>query len=44
MIWQHGPKELEAFISHMNSCSKPIKFTTEQSSKEITFLDTLVKL
>ena len=44
MIWQHGARELEAFITHMNSCSEHIKFTTEQSTKEIAFLDTLVKL
>ena len=44
IIWPHGQDELEQFIQHMNSCSTHIQFTTEKSSSEIAFLDTLVKL
>ena len=44
IIWPHGPDELEQFTAHMNSCSTHIKFTTEKSSSEIPFLDTLVRL
>ena len=44
IIWQHGETELDIFIEHMNTCSEHIKFTTERSTKEIAFLDTLVKL
>jgi len=29
MIWQHWPREHEAFITPMNSCPEHIKFTTE---------------
>jgi len=44
MLWQHDAAELERFITHMNTCSEHIKFTTEPSTKEITFLDTLVRI
>ena len=35
---------LEQFITHMNNCSTDIKFTTEKSTTEIAFRDTLVQL
>ena len=44
MIWPHGQDELDQFLLHMNNCSEHIQFTTEQSSTEIPFLDTTVKL
>ena len=44
MLWQHGAAELDRFITHMNTCSEHIKFTTEQSTEEIAFLDTLVRI
>jgi len=44
MIWPHGLHELELFTHHMNNCNQHIQFTSEISSSEIPFLDTLVKL
>ena len=44
MVWQHGEPELQNFFEHMNTCSENIKFTTEHSTEEIAFLDTLVKI
>ena len=44
IIWQHGANELEEFFTHMNSSSEHIKFTTETSTKQIAFLDSLVEL
>ena len=44
IIWPHGNDELDQFLTHMNSCSPHIQFTTEKSTTEIPFLDTLVKL
>ena len=39
IIWQHGEDKLKEFFKHVNSSSEHIKFTTEQSTKEIPFLD-----
>ena len=44
IIWQHGANELEEFVTHMNSSSEHIKFTSEISTTHIPFLDTLVEL
>jgi hypothetical protein len=44
MIWEHGSDSLQDFLLHLNSCHRTIKFTSEHSHKEVTFLDTLVKI
>ena len=44
MIWQHGPTELENFVSHLNSQHTTIKFTEENSHNSINFLDITVNL
>ena len=44
IIWQNGNTKLQQFFTHVNNSSPHIKFTTETSTKEIPFLDTLVKL
>ena len=41
IIWQHGNTKLQHFFTHVNNSSPHIKFTTETSTKEIPFLDTL---
>ena len=43
MLWQHDAAELERFITHMNTSSEH-KFTTDQSTEEIAFLVTLVRI
>jgi hypothetical protein len=44
MIWDHGSETLTEFLNHLNSCHPTIKFTSEQSNKSVTFLDTTVKI
>ena len=44
MIWPHGAVELTLFFQHLNNCSAHIKFTTETSPTEISFLDSKVVL
>ena len=43
-IWQHGETELNEFVKHLNTVHGTIKFTTESSLTEISFLDTMVQL
>ena len=42
-IWTHGQESLEKFHEHLNSQHPTIKFTKEQSTEKIVFLDTWVK-
>ena len=44
LIWTHGEHKLNQFVEHLNSCVESINFTMEASSKEIPFLDVLVRL
>jgi hypothetical protein len=44
MIWPHGREALDEFIQYLNSCVESINFTKEISEKEVSFLDTKVKL
>ena len=42
LIWEHGQEELQNFVEHLNSCHPTIKFTVEQSTEKVNFLDTTV--
>jgi peptide-methionine (R)-S-oxide reductase len=42
MIWNHNRKNLDEFITLLNTCHSSIKFTAEISEKSLPFLDTLV--
>ena len=33
MLWEHGEKELKAFLGALNSCHPTIKFTAENTLK-----------
>ena len=44
MIWTHGEKELEKFISSFNSFTLNRKFTYESSKKDVSFLNPKVSL
>ena len=44
LILTHGVKELIEFVKYLNSLHSSIKFTSESSTTEIAFLDTLVKI
>ena len=44
LIWTHGQEELDRFITLCNSRHATIKFTSEQSSESISFLDVMVSL
>ena len=44
MVWTHGREALDEFIDYLNNCHPTIKFTTEISETEISFLDTTVHL
>jgi peptide-methionine (R)-S-oxide reductase len=44
MIWEHSPDELNKFLQHLNNCHQTIKFTAEQSTDCVNFLDTTVYL
>ena len=43
MLWEHGEKELKAFLEALNSCHPTIKFTAEYSKEKIIFLDVSVR-
>ena len=43
VIWTHGMEKLTEFHTFINNYHPTIKFTLEQSDKEIVFLDTIVK-
>jgi hypothetical protein len=42
MVWTHSPDELHEFLEYVNRHHSTIKFTVEQSTKEINFLDVTV--
>ena len=44
MIWEHGQSELDIFLKYLNRVHATIKFTSESSTQEVSFLDTQVKL
>ena len=44
MIWTHGSEELEQFTTRANSSHPSIKFTTEISSSNLTFLHVLISV
>ena len=44
MIWTHGEDKSEEFITYLNGIHPTIKFTSEQSYTNISFLDTTVKI
>ena len=44
MIWTHGEELLLDFIEYLNSRVPSINFTQEVSQKEVSFLDTKVKI
>ena len=39
LVWTYGRKELDTFVSHLNSVHHSIKFTAEISRSSISFLD-----
>lgn len=42
MIWPHGRTALHQFLEYINCLHETIKFTAQQSEKEISFLDTTI--
>ena len=42
ILWPHSKSELDKFLLHMNSFHHSIKFTSEYSFDEITFLDAVI--
>ena len=42
MVWEHGETELRKFLEHLNKVHKTIKFTSEFSTENVSFLDTMV--
>ena len=44
MVWTHGEDKLEEFITYLNGIHPTIKFTSEHSYTNISFLDTTVKI
>ena len=42
ILWPHSKSELDQFLLHMNSFHHSIKFTSEYSFDEITFLDVVI--
>jgi hypothetical protein len=44
LIWEHGQQSLDSFLEHLNSCHHSIKFTAENSTTAVNFLDTTVKV
>ena len=44
LIWEHGQESLELFLDHLNTCHDTIKFTADQSTTCVHFLDTTVHL
>ena len=43
-VWLHGQAKLDAFIKYLNQSHDTIKFTSETSSQEVSFLDTTVSI
>jgi peptide-methionine (R)-S-oxide reductase len=44
MIWDHDKNSLDTFLDHLNSCHHSIKFTSEVSQTNLSFLDTMVHI
>ena len=44
MVWIHGNEKLDCFIAYLNSIHPTIKFTSEQSTTSIPFLDVNILL
>jgi hypothetical protein len=44
MIWNHDKSSLDSFLSYLNSCHHSIKFTSEVSQTNLSFLDTMVHI
>ena len=44
MVWNHGQHELTKFITHLNTSSESITFSSECSSSTLNFLDVTVNL
>ena len=44
IIWEDTKEKLDSFIEYLNSCHPTIKFTSEQSTESINFLDTTVHI
>ena len=44
LIWTHGEKELEKFMSSFDSFTPNLKFTCESGKTDISFLDLKVSL
>jgi len=44
MIWTGNEDELREFIEHLNNLHPKIKFTSEQSSHSVAFLDTTISI
>ena len=42
IVWTHGQNELNKFVEYLNGLHTTIKFTSECSTKEVSFLDTTV--
>ena len=42
LLWTGSPDQLKSFTSQINTIHPTIKFTYEQSEKELTFLDVVV--
>ena len=42
MIWPHGHTAIHQFLEHINCLHETIKFTAQQSEKEISFLETII--
>ena len=44
IVWEAGEDKLSEFLTHLNTCHNTIKFTSEQSTSSVNFLDTTVKI
>ena len=44
LVWENGTDGLKIFLDHLNQCHPTIKFTSEQSTTHVNFLDTTVHI
>ena len=44
IVWEAGEDPLSDFLNHLNTCHSTIKFTAEQSTTCVNFLDTTVAI
>ena len=44
VVWTHGEPQLQAFLDHLNSHQHIIRFTSERSREEVSYLDTKLLL